>query len=347
MRFFFFFFCLIECCRRKSGHDINEADENDKHSHEEEMNQNQKQNCGHTCTSSPAAIISLPPPPPPTISKEFIINNLIAQKAGKRVVNEEVQQKMQPSLSTSTVADHDDRKRRKRNRKRRKRSRERDEKMEWMQTFAKQVVESMEAFHMKFCEMIEKLEKDRKERDEYWRRREMENFQSQFSVSSKSHIENRALPTMALPTTRDASSIVAQTIHTERIILSGIGGGSSSKRWPEEEVGALIELRMNLAERFQERGLKWPLWEEISNRMSSMGFHHRDAKRCKEKWDNIIKYYKKLQQQQQQDGRRQKLKTCVYFDKLDQFYNSNSSSIDNGGCYGGGGGGNVDLQQSQ
>ncbi|XP_047315698.1 trihelix transcription factor GTL1-like isoform X2 [Impatiens glandulifera] len=91
----------------------------------------------------------------------------------------------------------------------------------------------------------------------------------------------------------------------------------SSSRWPKEEILALIEMRSGLEYRYQESGPKGPLWEEISAGMNRMGYK-RNAKRCKEKWENINKYYKKVKESKKK--RSDDTKTCPYYNQLDELY---------------------------
>ncbi|KAK9122453.1 hypothetical protein Syun_020070 [Stephania yunnanensis] len=101
---------------------------------------------------------------------------------------------------------------------------------------------------------------------------------------------------------------------------SGGGGGSfdpTSSRWPKAEVLALINLRSGLETRYQEAGPKGPLWEEISAGMRRLGYN-RSSKRCKEKWENINKYFKKVKESNKK--RPEDAKTCPYFHQLDALY---------------------------
>ncbi|WOL10060.1 trihelix transcription factor GTL1-like isoform X1 [Canna indica] len=104
------------------------------------------------------------------------------------------------------------------------------------------------------------------------------------------------------------------------------GGGSyepaSSSRWPKAEVHALIKLRSGLDSRYQEAGPKGPLWEEISAGMQRLGYN-RSAKRCKEKWENINKYFKKVKESNKK--RPEDSKTCPYFHQLDALYRRKQS----------------------
>ncbi|MCD7468836.1 hypothetical protein HAX54_007338 [Datura stramonium] len=92
---------------------------------------------------------------------------------------------------------------------------------------------------------------------------------------------------------------------------------ASSSRWPKEEIEALISLRTCLDLKYQENGPKGPLWEEISAGMRKLGYN-RNAKRCKEKWENINKYFKKVKESNKK--RPEDSKTCPYFHQLEALY---------------------------
>eukprot|EP00252_Welwitschia_mirabilis_P005204 TRINITY_DN1568_c1_g1_i1.p1 TRINITY_DN1568_c1_g1~~TRINITY_DN1568_c1_g1_i1.p1 ORF type:complete len:769 (+),score=104.88 TRINITY_DN1568_c1_g1_i1:847-3153(+) len=119
-----------------------------------------------------------------------------------------------------------------------------------------------------------------------------------------------------------------EVMNTEQTDLSSFEHGSS--RWPKSEVHALIKLRTAMESRYQDAGPKGPLWEEISAGMSRLGYN-RSAKRCKEKWENINKYFKKVKESNRK--RPEDAKTCPYFHQLDELYkkkllgsNANSNS---------------------
>ncbi|PUZ43207.1 hypothetical protein GQ55_9G644100 [Panicum hallii var. hallii] len=101
---------------------------------------------------------------------------------------------------------------------------------------------------------------------------------------------------------------------------AGSGGGTPSpSRWPKAEVHALIQLRTELEARYQDSGPKGPLWEDISAGMRRLGYN-RSAKRCKEKWENINKYFKKVKESDKK--RPEDSKTCPYYHQLDALYRS-------------------------
>ncbi|KAI9076493.1 hypothetical protein K1719_041479 [Acacia pycnantha] len=91
------------------------------------------------------------------------------------------------------------------------------------------------------------------------------------------------------------------------------------RRWPREEVVALINLRSSANEEREGGGSssRVPLWERISEGMREMGYN-RSAKRCKEKWENINKYFRKTKHQSKK--RSLDSRTCPYFHQLTSLY---------------------------
>jgi len=103
-----------------------------------------------------------------------------------------------------------------------------------------------------------------------------------------------------------------------RAWAGGEGSGRSMpSRWPKEEVQALIQLRTEKDEQYHDAGGKGPLWEDIAAGMRRIGYN-RSAKRCKEKWENINKYYKKVKESNKR--RPEDSKTCPYFHQLDAMH---------------------------
>ncbi|RZB44276.1 trihelix transcription factor GT-2-like [Glycine soja] len=127
----------------------------------------------------------------------------------------------------------------------------------------------------------------------------------------------------ATPTTVVAATAIATTaVTTTPSSLSSL----SSSRWPKTEVHALIRLRTSLEAKYQENGPKAPFWEDISAGMLRLGYN-RSAKRCKEKWENINKYFKKVKESNKQ--RREDSKTCPYFHELEALYKEKSKTTQN------------------
>nr|GMD02491.1 trihelix transcription factor GT-2-like [Ipomoea batatas] len=130
----------------------------------------------------------------------------------------------------------------------------------------------------------------------------------------------------------DVQDNVAERSSIEKREKGGCGESNSvqtsSSRWPREEVEALIRVRRNLDLQYQDNGSKGPLWEEISAGMKKVGYD-RSAKRCKEKWENINKYYRRVKETQKK--RPEDSKTCPYFHLLDSLYQSKSRRVEHRG----------------
>ncbi|GAU21448.1 hypothetical protein TSUD_32790 [Trifolium subterraneum] len=137
-------------------------------------------------------------------------------------------------------------------------------------------------------------------------------------------------PTPENPSSGNPSSTttLAVTPHKNNAISSynAISSGGEKedigRRWPKDEVLALINLRCNNNNEEKEGNNnvnnKAPLWERISQGMLELGYK-RSAKRCKEKWENINKYFRKTK-----DANRKRSldsRTCPYFHLLSNLYN--------------------------
>ncbi|KAL4557403.1 hypothetical protein LXL04_035580 [Taraxacum kok-saghyz] len=71
---------------------------------------------------------------------------------------------------------------------------------------------------------------------------------------------------------------------------------STTIRWPRQETLALLEIRSRLDPCFKEAistNHKAPLWDEISRIMNDEYGYQRSGRKCKEKFENLYKYYKK------------------------------------------------------
>ncbi|KAF8097950.1 hypothetical protein N665_0278s0012 [Sinapis alba] len=111
----------------------------------------------------------------------------------------------------------------------------------------------------------------------------------------------------------------------------------TGKRWPKDEVLALINIRgsissmndddhhkdgISLSSPSSSSSKAVPLWERISKKMLGIGYK-RSAKRCKEKWENINKYFKKTKDVNKK--RPLDSRTCPYFHQLTALYSQPSS----------------------
>ncbi|KAI4298084.1 hypothetical protein MLD38_040466 [Melastoma candidum] len=100
---------------------------------------------------------------------------------------------------------------------------------------------------------------------------------------------------------------------------------ANNKRWPREEVEALINLRCNM-DNLGKPGQRNrpPLWERVSKGMMELGYK-RSAKRCKEKWENVNKYFRKTKDVRKK--RSSASRTCPYFRQLSSLYGGAGGSI--------------------
>ncbi|XVF82750.1 hypothetical protein PTKIN_Ptkin16aG0074600 [Pterospermum kingtungense] len=97
--------------------------------------------------------------------------------------------------------------------------------------------------------------------------------------------------------------------------LGNMDGGNS--RWPRQETLTLLEIRSRLDSKFKEANQKGPLWDEVSRIMAEEYGYQRSGKKCREKFENLYKYYKKTKEGKagRQDG-----KNYRFFRQLEALY---------------------------
>ncbi|CAL9108726.1 unnamed protein product [Musa textilis] len=95
-------------------------------------------------------------------------------------------------------------------------------------------------------------------------------------------------------------------------------GGAPGNRWPRQETLALLKIRSDMDAAFRDATFKGPLWEEVSRKLAELGYR-RTAKKCKEKFENVHKYYKRTK-----EGRagRQDGKAYRFFTQLEALHGS-------------------------
>ncbi|CAA0830406.1 Trihelix transcription factor PTL [Striga hermonthica] len=101
------------------------------------------------------------------------------------------------------------------------------------------------------------------------------------------------------------------------------GGDGGAGRWPRQETLTLLEVRSRLDGKFKEANQKGPLWDEVSRIMSEEHGYQRSGKKCREKFENLYKYYKKTK-----DGKagRQDGKHYRFFRQLEALYGENNNN---------------------
>ncbi|KAJ8641290.1 hypothetical protein MRB53_017984 [Persea americana] len=104
--------------------------------------------------------------------------------------------------------------------------------------------------------------------------------------------------------------------------VSGFEEGGGNGRWPRQETLTLLEVRSLLDHKFKEANHKGPLWDEVSRIMAEEHGYQRSGKKCREKLENLYKYYKKTKEGKagRQDGKHYR-----FFRQLDALYGENSN----------------------
>lgn len=231
------------------------------------------------------------------------------------------------STSSSTASEEDPfRRQRKRMKKKRKWS-------DFFVRLTKEVIEKQEGLQLKFLEALERIENQRKLRDEAWRMKEMTRVNQEHEVLVQemsttaakdaavvSFLEKLApssSPAPPPPPPQPSQNGEKRNGNNGVVTATATAIVGSGSRWPKTEVEALIRLRTEMEMKYQENGPKGLLWEEISGAMRGIGYN-RSSKRCKEKWENINKYFKKVKDSSKK--RPEDSKTCPYFHQLDALY---------------------------
>ncbi|KAL0380101.1 UNVERIFIED_CONTAM: Trihelix transcription factor GTL2 [Sesamum angustifolium] len=123
------------------------------------------------------------------------------------------------------------------------------------------------------------------------------------------------------PTSSPATKSRTSTSAVTTEITSLAANYDTGKRWPRDEIQALINLRCKLSSNSSSDDSSTakaaPLWERISQGMLEFGYK-RSAKRCKEKWENINKYFRKTKDSNKK--RSIDSRTCPYFHQLSSLY---------------------------
>ncbi|KAH7280507.1 hypothetical protein KP509_36G000200 [Ceratopteris richardii] len=252
------------------------------------------------------------------------------------------------------------------NKKRKRKRKTLNYMMVFFENMLKQVMGKQEQMQQRFLDALERREQDRMIREEAWKRQEMARMSRENELQAQERslaaardaavvalLQKMTGQAIAVPTPSGLATITAPVIqragtdHASPIsLMNSISPcdaiiphqnlaedqdpfDANSKRWPKSEVLALIKIRTSLHSQFTEPGPKGALWEEIAGGMARLGYN-RNAKRCKEKWENINKYFKKAKESNK--NRPENAKTCPYYHQLDALYRQGllgSSNIGN------------------
>ncbi|KAK3433616.1 hypothetical protein EUGRSUZ_L00152 [Eucalyptus grandis] len=217
--------------------------------------------------------------------------------------------------------------------RKRKRSTRKDLEL-FMKNMVMKLIARQEQMHWELVQMLEKMERERISREEAWHRQEMEQIKRNEELRAQETSRSLALISyieklMGHQVPQQSKSLSIGEDEDENQGPKDVEFDppnsaekcdpnlkQNNERWPASEVQALIALRAALQPKLQS-GFKRPIWEEISCSMSAMGYQ-RSTKKCREKWDNINKYFKKSIEKGKNHSANSK--SCPYFHDLDVLY---------------------------
>ncbi|CAK7323332.1 unnamed protein product [Dovyalis caffra] len=220
-------------------------------------------------------------------------------------------------------------------RKRKRKSKKKIKK--FLQSLVVRVMEKQEQMHKQLVEVMENRERERIIREEAWKQQEMERMQRDNEARAQETSRNLALISFIQNVTGHVFE-VPQPLKTISRIENDVGNApiqnhfkcdQSNRRWPEDEVQALITLRTAWEQQSRVTGSKGSnIWDAISSGMFNMGYN-RTAKKCKEKWENINKHFKKSVGSAAKKP-LENITTSPYFQELDSLYNDGFVNLGNG-----------------
>ncbi|KAF2298480.1 hypothetical protein GH714_023737 [Hevea brasiliensis] len=198
--------------------------------------------------------------------------------------------------------------------------RRRQQKFEMFKGFCEDIISKImaqqEEMHNKLLEDMVRRDEEKLAREEAWKKQEMDRINKELELRAQ---EQALTGDRQTPNDLNSQSNPLQTETVQKKPTSN-DKEDLGKRWPKDEVLALINLRSSLynSNEDKEATVKAPLWERISQGMMELGYK-RSAKRCKEKWENINKYFRKTKDVNKK--RSVDSRTCPYFHQLSTLYN--------------------------
>ncbi|XP_076938562.1 trihelix transcription factor GT-2-like [Bidens hawaiensis] len=209
-----------------------------------------------------------------------------------------------------------------------KRKRKSRKKMEfYFERMVQTVMEKQDQMHKQLIEMLEQNEKESIIREQAWKKQETERAkrgeearkqqvsqcQALLSFIQKTLGQETQIPNP--PDTNLESQEKSTYDDIEMKIIEESESDPNSRRWPKSEVQALITVRVALNHMFENgKGPKGSIWDEVAASLSGMGYH-RTPKKCKEKWENINKYYRRTMEKGKATS-----KSCSYFKELEMLH---------------------------
>lgn len=250
--------------------------------------------------------------------------NLISQT---RILEAEFSSSSDDSKSSEAIEEHLNKKRKREARKSLKL---------YLEDMVKRLMDKQEQMHKQLIEMIEKKEKERIIREEAWKQQEVEMAKRDGELRAEETSRNLALiaflenllgEEFQIPKSSEVTSQVKDEgeVHGQE---ADVRSDPCNRRWPKSEVQALVSVRTSLDHKFL-KGAKGSVWEEVADGLAKMGYI-RTSKKCKEKWENINKYYKRTIDSGK--TRPRNYRSCPYFHELDTLYKNGLLNQGAGNC---------------
>ncbi|KAM3283539.1 trihelix transcription factor DF1 isoform X1 [Capsicum chacoense] len=251
--------------------------------------------------------------------------NLISQA---RILEAEFSSSSDDSESSEAIEEHLNRKRKRKTRKSIKL---------YLEDVVMRLMDKQEQMHKQLIEMIEKKEHERISREEAWKQQEVERAKRDGELRAEetsrnlaliSFLENLLGEEFQIPKSSEISSVVKDEGEFHGQEADARSSDPCNRRWPKSEVQALVSVRTCLDHKFL-KGAKGSVWEEVADGLAKMGYI-RTPKKCKEKWENINKYYKRTIDSGK--TRPKNYRSCPYFHELDTLYKNGLLNHGAGNC---------------
>ncbi|PHT99517.1 hypothetical protein BC332_29305 [Capsicum chinense] len=251
--------------------------------------------------------------------------NLISQA---RILEAEFSSSSDDSESSEAIEEHLNRKRKRKTRNSIKL---------YLEDVVRRLMDKQEQMHKQLIEMIEKKEHERITREEAWKQQEVERAKRDGELRAEetsrnlvliSFLENLLGEEFQIPKSSEISSVVKDEGEFHGQEADARSSDPCNRRWPKSEVQALVSVRTCLDHKFL-KGAKGSVWEEVADGLAKMGYI-RTPKKCKEKWENINKYYKRTIDSGK--TRPKNYRSCPYFHELDTLYKNGLLNHGAGNC---------------
>ncbi|XP_071691108.1 trihelix transcription factor GTL2 [Rutidosis leptorrhynchoides] len=228
----------------------------------------------------------------------------------------------------------------------------------------KKMMAKQEEMHKMLLEDMANRDEEKIKREEAWRKDEMERVQKEFQIREHEQEMARDRQStineylnkitsfdkkIQIPFDMDLQELQTNIANIDKLMSSSeitktpsldmiteksnqyqlTAKDDIGKRWPRDEVLALINIRSKVNNGIgvgnnEEHKGGGSLWERISQGMLDLGYK-RSAKRCKEKWENINKYFRKTKDANKK--RSLDSRTCPYYYELSKLYNQEKVAL--------------------